>query len=187
LTITSSLPRMRVEAAAGGQPHRVADRELLLERAVGRHAVVQAAGDLADLGVQRAAEGDVELLEAAADAEHRHAAGDAFVDQRQGERVAVGIEGAVLFSGFVAVVRGVHVRAAAGEDEARAGLDELGDGGDAGQRRHEEGDGGGEVGYGFDVGDADGLDRVFVVDEVGVADDADDGLLMVVHRLARSP
>ena len=42
-----------------------------------RHAVVHAPGQFADFGMQRAAERDVHLLQAAADAEQRHAAGDA--------------------------------------------------------------------------------------------------------------
>ena len=42
-----------------------------------RHAMVHASRQLADLRMQRAAEGDVHLLQAAADAEERHAARDA--------------------------------------------------------------------------------------------------------------
>ena len=61
------------------------DRRIGMDVAVlePRHAMVHAARQLADLGVQRAAEGDVHLLEAAADAEDRQAARDARVDQRQ--------------------------------------------------------------------------------------------------------
>ena len=61
-----------------------------------RHAVVHAAGNLADFGMQRAAEGDVHLLQAAADAEHGHAAGDAGFRQRQRHVVAVDVVGFVL-------------------------------------------------------------------------------------------
>src|SRR5258708_19119158 len=42
-----------------------------------RHAMVHASGQLADFRMQRATEGDVHLLQAAADAEQRYAAGDA--------------------------------------------------------------------------------------------------------------
>ena len=42
-----------------------------------RHAMVHASGQLADFRMQRAAEGDVHLLQAAADTEQRYAAGDA--------------------------------------------------------------------------------------------------------------
>ena len=60
-----------------------------------RHAVVHAAGDLADFRVQRTAEGDVHLLQAAADAEDRHATGDAGLRQRQRDVVAVDVVGLV--------------------------------------------------------------------------------------------
>ena len=46
--------------------------------------------------MQRAAEGDVHLLQAAADAEDRHAAGDAGLRQRQRDVVAVDVVGLVL-------------------------------------------------------------------------------------------
>ena len=42
-----------------------------------RHPMIDAPGQFADFGVQRSAEGDVHLLQAAADAEQRYAAGDA--------------------------------------------------------------------------------------------------------------
>jgi hypothetical protein len=41
------------------------------------HPMVHASGQLADLGMQRAAKGDVHLLQAAADTEQRYAAVDA--------------------------------------------------------------------------------------------------------------
>jgi pimeloyl-ACP methyl ester carboxylesterase len=168
-----------VEPPALGEPHRMADRELLLERRVGGHAVVHPTRNLADLGVQRAAEGDVELLEPAADAEDRHPARHALVDERQRHGVPVGVEGAVLLGRLVAVVLRVHVRPPAGEDEAVAGLHELGDGGDPRQRRDQERNRAGQVGDRLDVGDAHRLHRVLVVDQMRVADDADDGLDMI--------
>ena len=60
-----------------------------------RHAVVHAAGDFADFRMQRAAEGDVHFLQAAADAEDRNAAGDAGFRQRQRDVVAVDVVGLV--------------------------------------------------------------------------------------------
>ena len=48
-----------------------------------RHAMVHAPGKFTDFRMQRAAERDVHLLEAAADAEQRHAAGDTGSRQRQ--------------------------------------------------------------------------------------------------------
>ena len=54
----------------------------LLERA-GAGAVIQPAVHRVHLLVQRAAEGDVQLLDAAADRQDRHAARDRGADQRQ--------------------------------------------------------------------------------------------------------
>ncbi len=62
-----------------------------------RHAVVYAAGDLADFRMQRAAEGDVHLLQAAADAENRDTAGDTSLRQRQRDVVAMDVVGLVPF------------------------------------------------------------------------------------------
>ena len=64
-----------------------------------RHAVVHAAGQFADLRMQRATEGDVHLLQAAADAEQRHAARDAGFRHRQRHVVAMDIVGLVLLAG----------------------------------------------------------------------------------------
>ena len=60
--------------------------------------------------MQRAAEGDVELLEAAADAEDRHPLRHAFPDQRQRHRVTLGIEAPVLLGRLVAVQARMDVR-----------------------------------------------------------------------------
>ena len=54
-----------------------------------RHAMIHASGNFADFRMQRAAEGDVHFLQAAADAENRHAAGDAGFRQRQRDVVAM--------------------------------------------------------------------------------------------------
>ncbi len=83
-----------------------------------RHAMVHAPGRVADLGMQRAAEGDVHFLEAAAHTENRDAALDADLAERERQIVAA------LVVGFVAGVRlgleagGVDIRAAAGEQHA---------------------------------------------------------------------
>ena len=60
-----------------------------------RHAMVHAPGQFADFRMQRAAEGDVHLLEAAADAEQRYTARNAGVRQRQRHVVAMEIVGLV--------------------------------------------------------------------------------------------
>ncbi len=58
-----------------------------------RHAMIHAPRQLADLRMQRAAKGDVHLLEAAADAEDRDAARHARLRQRQGHGVAMLVVG----------------------------------------------------------------------------------------------
>ena len=96
-----SRPRSRAKAPSGHQLDLVAvgedDRGIGMDLAVlqARHAMVHASRQLPDLRMQRAAEGDVHLLEAAADAEERHAAGDARLDQCQGHGVAGFVVGLV--------------------------------------------------------------------------------------------
>ncbi len=64
---------------------------LHFERLVLVLAVIEQSLHLVQRLMQRAAEGDVHLLEAAADAEHRHAALHRRADQRQRGGVAIGI------------------------------------------------------------------------------------------------
>src|SRR5262249_59767913 len=70
-----------------------------------RHAMVHAAGYLADFRMQRAAEGDVHLLQAAADAEQRHTAFDTGLREPKSDLVAMDVIGLVLD-----VRRGVEAR-----------------------------------------------------------------------------
>ena len=95
-----------------------------------RHAVVHAAGQLADLGMQRAAERDAHLLKAAADAEHRHAALDAGLDQRQRQRITIVVVGLVPGMRFKPEAGGVYVRARAGEQDAVDRVEQRADIGD---------------------------------------------------------
>jgi hypothetical protein len=60
-----------------------------------RHPMIDASWQLADLRMQRTAEGDVHLLQAAADPEQRNAAGDADLRQRQRHFVAMQVVGFV--------------------------------------------------------------------------------------------
>jgi hypothetical protein len=71
--------------------------------------VVEAAFAALQFRFQRAAHGDVQLLEAAADAEQRHATGDDGPDQLQGGGVAAVVIGLVVSGGLLAIMRGVHV------------------------------------------------------------------------------
>ena len=139
------------------------------------------------LGMQRAAEGDVELLEPPADAEDRHPPRHARADQRQGHRVAIRIEAATLLGRLVAVEARMHVGPPAGEDEAVTGRDQVADRAHDRQRRHHQRDGAGQRGHRLDIGDPDRLHRILVVDAVRVADDADDGLGHAGRRGAAGP
>ena len=83
------------KAASGLDRHALADGEALVLIVADRGAVVERALPLLYLGRERAAERDVEFLDAAADGEQRHAALDRLADQRQRRGVAVGIVGTV--------------------------------------------------------------------------------------------
>jgi hypothetical protein len=162
------------ELAARGQADLVAQREFLLQRAVGGHAVVHPAGKVANLRMQGAAEGHVDLLKAPADAEHGLARVDRRPDQRQRQAVAAMVEGAVRLRLLVAVMLGMDVRPPAGEDEPVAGRQQIGHprglrhgGDDQGKPLH-------HFGHGADVHLAGGLGGVGVVDDMAIAEDADD-------------
>ena len=73
---------------------------------------------LLDFGGQRAAQRDVQFLDAAADGEQRHAALDRLADQRQRRGVAGGIVGTVGFAGVAAIERGMHVGFRTGHHDA---------------------------------------------------------------------
>ncbi len=97
LTMIWSLSDPIAQRAA--QRDRVHGTEALVEGDVGALAVVVVPVDVVDRLMQAAAEGDVELLEAAADREQRHLALDCGADERQRQRVACGIEGVRLDRG----------------------------------------------------------------------------------------
>ncbi len=79
-----------------------------------RHAVVDAAGEFADFRMQRRAARHGHFLETTADAEDRHAARHAGIDERQGNRVAL------LIIGFMFRVR-LHAETARMDIGPRAG------------------------------------------------------------------
>ena len=85
---------------------------------LGRRAMVERAFALLDFGGERAAQRDVELLDAAADRQQRHAVLDRLADQRQGRRIAGGIVGAVGLAGIAAIERGMDVRLRSGDHDA---------------------------------------------------------------------
>ena len=134
-------PRSRLQAAARRQVDRVGEAVALGVRLGLVGAVVAAARDLVEVLVQRAAEGDVQLLDAAADGEQRHAARHGAADQRQGGGVARRVGEVVLARGRAAVVRGVDVGRAAGDHDAvqsveqRVRVEPIGQGRDQDRQR----------------------------------------------------
>ena len=98
-----------------------------------RHPMVHAPRQFADFGVQRAAEGDVHLLQAAADAEQRDAARDAGLRQRQRQTVALQVVGLVPGVRLGAEMRRVNIGAGAGQHHAVDRIQQRADIGDFGQ------------------------------------------------------
>src|SRR3990167_2158535 len=98
------------EHAARLHPQQVARSILHLERLIGLLAVIEHAGDLMHLLQQGAAEGHVDLLKAATDAEHRDAGGDGLADQWQGGAIALGIVRRPGLAGRAAIMMGLDIR-----------------------------------------------------------------------------
>jgi len=104
--------------AAGDQAHRVARVVAELARQLAVAPVVELAGQLVDQLVQAAAERDVELLVAAADRQHGHAALQRHADQRQGGGVALAVVQGALARRLAAVMVRLDVGRAAGQQQA---------------------------------------------------------------------
>ena len=132
--------------------------------------------------MQRATEGDVHFLEAAADAEDRHAALDAGIDQRQGHRVALLVVGFVGGMRLGPEARRMDVGAGAGEqdpvDRAQQRLD-VGDVRGAGEHQRQRP---GDVRDRPHVALTHELDVVAVVDHTRIADHPDHGLLLAGNQ-----
>jgi hypothetical protein len=114
-----------VENTALGETHAVADGEFLVQRAVGRHAVIHPPRQFADLGVERATHGHVHFLEPAADAEEGLATLDAGPDERQGYGVAAAVVVAMCLGVLLAIFLGMDVGAPAGKQEPIAAFQKL--------------------------------------------------------------
>ncbi len=110
------LPKSRANSPSGVKINAMRGTVHLVQRPAGFGTMIGIAGLLMDHGVERTAESDVQLLEAAADAQHRHVAGDRLADQRQGDRVAPGILRAVGPVGGAVIVMHRDVGGTAGEE-----------------------------------------------------------------------
>ncbi len=105
------------ELAAGEERDLVSRAIHLFVRHVSRRAMVHPPFGQVDMGVERAAQRDIQLLETAADAKHRHIALDRRADQRQRDGIAPGILRAVRPVGRAFVVMYRDIRRAAGEKD----------------------------------------------------------------------
>ena len=200
--IEDSLPVQRVDAnaVASEQTGEVALRHELHLVAVGkhdrgigvdlaileaRHAMVHAARNVPDLGMQRTAERHVHFLEAAADAEDRHAALNAGLDQPKRHRVAILVIRFVGGMRLESKARRMDIGSCAGEentvDRAQQGFDV----GDVRRAREHQRQGAGDFGDRPHVSLPHKLDIVPVVHDAGIADHPDHGLLGAGNQ--RSP
>ena len=84
-----------------------------------QHPVVHAPGQLADLGMQAAAEGDVHLLHAAAKTENRQGFLDAGSGQGKRQRIAALVIGLVGGVGLGSKMAGMDIGARTGQQESR--------------------------------------------------------------------
>ena len=178
-----------LEPAAGGEVHWMGQSIALRPRLGLVGAVVAPARQLVHMLVQAAAQRHVELLDAAADGQERHAAGNRAADQRQRGGVAVGVGEVALPRRRAAIESGIDVRRASGDEDAiqpvqqRLMVEALPDGWDQHRDRLGTGD------HGIDILLADAVE-VKLVTWLQAGGDADQRHRGAVgHRVqsARSP
>ena len=140
-----------------------------------RHPMVHAAGQFADFGMQRAAKGDVHLLQATANPEQRHAAGDAGLRYRQRDLVAMDVVGFVLGIRLGIEARGVNVGPRPGQHNAVDHVQQGADVGDLGRAGEHQRKRAGDVRHRAEIAFTDHLRRETIFKAMGVADHADHG------------
>jgi hypothetical protein len=118
LTVTLCRTRQPPQQAAIRQLDLVGRPILHFERIVLVLAMLEMPRQRVDLLPERAAEGDVHLLEAATDAEHRQAGGDRRGNERQRRGIALGIMPRALVAGRPRIAMRLDVGGAAGEQDA---------------------------------------------------------------------
>ena len=123
--------------------------------------------------MQRAAESDIHLLKAAADAEQRHAASDADLDQRQRQRIAPLVIGFVVGMRLGAEAAGMNIGAAARQQHAVDHIEQRADIGDIRRAGEHQRQRAGDLGNGAKVSFADTLRGEPVFEQVRIADHAD--------------
>src|SRR4029077_14076246 len=118
----------------------------------------------------------IHLLKPAADAEHRHAARDAGLDQRQRQRIAAVIVRLAARMHFMPEVTGMDVGARAGEQYAVDGIEEDPDIGDLRQSRKHQRHGAGDLGNRAQITVRYALRGEPAFHQMRAADDADNWL-----------
>ena len=127
LTMISAAPVSSRRTSARGQRDRVRRAVAFFDRHVApAPAMVEPLRHLEDALMQGAAERDIQLLDAAADRQHRHVAAHRLADQRQCRRVAVGIVQRALHARRPAVMVRLDIRRAAGQQQAVEPVEQRG-------------------------------------------------------------
>ncbi len=149
-----------------------------------RHPVVHASRQFADLGMQRAAEGDVHLLKAPADAEQGYTAGDAGF--RQSQRQIVTMEVVRLMPGIRlgTETRRMNIGAGARQHHAIDRIQQGADIGDLGGGRKHQGQRASDFGDRTKISLSDHLRRKTIFDAIGASDHTDH---RPPHRLESNP
>ena len=125
--------------------------------------------------MQRAAEGDVHLLQATADAEDRHATGNAGFRQRQRDVVAVDVVRLVLLMRLGLEPRRVHIGPRARQDHPVNDVEQRADVRNLGRAREHQRQRPGHVGDRAQIALSDHLRLEPVLDAMGIRDHPDHG------------
>ena len=180
----------RLQDAARRQSDGMGEAVALLERLGLVRAVVEPARELMDMLVQRAAQGDVELLQPAADAQDRHGPGERADDQGQGGGVARRVGLVALARRRAAIEARVDVGRAARDHQAVEPAEQLVGIEPGAQGRDQDRDrrGAGDDGVDILVADAVEMDLVAALQAGGHPDEG--GGVIVAHgrhAIARAP
>ena len=146
------------------------------------HAVVHAPRQIANLGMQRTAEGNVHFLEAPTDTKERNAAGNAGLDQRQRHGVAIMVVGFVSRVGLDPEARRMDIGTCAGQQNPIDLPQQRFDVGNvrcAGKHQRQRLR---HFGNGLQIALSNKLHIVPFVDDLGIPDHADHRLRHTRHR-----
>ena len=164
-----------VEHAAFGKAHVMAQFEFLFDGAIGGHPVVHSPRQIANLRIERPTHGDVHFLKPAAKAEEGLAPRHTGPYQRQRDGVARAVKGTVGLRLRLTIFFGMHIGAPAGQQETVADLQQFLDRDKARIARHDKRQTARNLGNRFGVHLPACVDGVLIVQQVGIANDTNDG------------